>query len=317
MEPCALGSPIPDFYDPCKNQREEQLYRDALHCEYRRFGSGTPRDPCIVWFRPYDGDRGCRWVRQHHAVVAAVAKHLGMGYVWICAAVHDEEFLRTDAGARIPDAWHADGSLKKFATRKTDPHITFRLGDGPYRCRFAAHAYVVLDAEGMPAGFLRGRDRLARRAGAPPVDVWPWTGSAAFERTVRCSLPDFDYPSYYRPYSRVSPYSTDSFCGEYMPELCGVCNRARLDGTVLPRPTGGVPPWRKPGPQREPTLETRLRIQLYEHAYVAYRARYHQIAADASPAEADLAALRRTSRRLEMLGLDISGQRNFGGRSYC
>lgn len=308
IEPWALGTPNPDFYDPCKNQKEEQLYRNALHCEYRRFGSGTLQDPCIVWFRPYDASRGCRWVRQHHAVVAAVAKHFGMRYVWICATVHDEEFLRTDAGARIPDAWHADGSFKKFATRKTDPHITFRLGDGPYQCRFAAHAYVEVDAEGMPVGFLRDGNRLVPRDDASsPVDVWPWTGSVGFERTVRCSLPDFDYPSYYCPYSHVSPYSTDSFCSEYMPELCGVCSRARLDGAVPSRSKGGVPPWRQPSSQGELlTLETRLRIQLYEYAYVAYRARYEQLAADTFPSEANLAALWRMHRRLQRLELDLS-----------
>lgn len=303
MEPWALGNPLPDFYDPCKNEVEERLYREALQCEYRRFGSGTLQDPCIVWFRPYDRGRGCRWVRQHHAVVAAVAKHYGMRFVWICAAAHDEEFLRTESGARIPAAWHADGSFKKFATRRTDYHVTFRLGDAPYRCRLAAHAYVAVDADQTPVGFLAGRDRLVPRAGAAPVDVWPWTGSAGFARTAPCYAPDLAYPSYYRPYSPASRYRAASFCGAHLPALCGPCRRARRG--CRPAATGA---W--------PTLETRLRVQLFEHAAAAYRARHQQLAAERAPLEADLAALWRMHRRLARLASDIAGEHHFGGQDH-
>ncbi|KAI0532985.1 hypothetical protein GGR58DRAFT_522200 [Xylaria digitata] len=170
--------PVPPACEPCKNNREEQEYDIALSDPNRCFGQGIEDDPLVVWIdRPEHLRRD--WVWAHNNFAKAIAKELGFTHTWIIKASSDRQYMRDDRGRNLSMHQLGVGTEwlppDRFLLKKTDMHITLRLGTDLYGCRLSAHAYVALDANGNPESYMaEPAARFMAEGGYRQLDFWRW-----------------------------------------------------------------------------------------------------------------------------------------------
>ncbi|TGJ82163.1 hypothetical protein E0Z10_g6619 [Xylaria hypoxylon] len=168
--------PIPPAYEPCKNDREEREYDLALSDPNRCFGRGIKEDPLVVWIdRPKSLKRD--WVWAHNNFSKAIAKMLGFTHTWIMKSASDMQYVRDNEGRKLSIRQPGTGWLPadRFLLRKTDMHITLRLGTDLHGCRLSARAYVVLDKNGNPERYMTElARRFEREAGDRQLGFWRW-----------------------------------------------------------------------------------------------------------------------------------------------
>jgi len=238
------GDPIPTAYEPCKNEREEREYQDALSDPNRCYGTGIKDDPLVVWLkRPEDiiTNRDQLWA--HNNFAKAMAKLLGLTHTWIVKEAHDMEYARDNDGRKIPIA------PQRYLLRDADMHITLRLGTNLYECRLSAHAYVQLDSMGNPEKYMTDLLRRFKRGdgGDSQIEFWAWVNHHRryLPRTPVCLGPNWEihanvgpYLDTYRPNSRLTcdtytPRSeTTSPRGEYVEDEAAYQRGKVIEGAV-------------------------------------------------------------------------------------
>ncbi|KAI1811955.1 hypothetical protein GGS20DRAFT_578673 [Poronia punctata] len=195
------GDAIPPAYDPCKDDREEKTYSQALDDPNRCYGIGTEEDPLVIWMNSSSDkmDRDMLWANNNFA--KAIAKILGFTHAWIIKEAHGVEYARDAKGRKIPTST----SPNRYLLQEADMHITLRLGTGLYDCRLSAHAYVQLDDEGCPETYMTDLVRRYRKHdGDSQIEFWPWRNAHRRTRPRKpmflCQMPNWEVHANVGPY---------------------------------------------------------------------------------------------------------------------
>ncbi|GAW13701.1 hypothetical protein ANO14919_030900 [Xylariales sp. No.14919] len=268
------GDPTPPACEPCKSDREEQEYDLALSDPNRCFGQGIKEDPLVVWIdRPEHLKRD--WVWAHNNFAKAIAKMLSFTHTWIIKGAHDRCYERDDEGRRLPmrqpDAkWLPPD---RFLLRKTDMHITLRLGTDLYGCRLSAKAYVVLDGNGNPEKYMtETARRYMREGGHRQVEFRRWQNY----RRRRLPRREINLGPNWGIYANVGPY-----LDTYRPR------KRRIDDAYAPRTDYTAP--RAYMENQDNIIKGALTRELHalvrhcHSAYSVYRAFHEELAQMANP----------------------------------